>query len=128
MYIRISSLSSLFTVPCPVRNLTISVESNATLVVVEWEDSACPNGNVTYVVLVTCTDEATLEMILADVFSRLFGQDLRIEIPDPGPYVNCMAAVIASNSAGNSSESREQVVTPQGGKPRTHSHLSSQFV
>ena len=108
-----------FAAPTEVRNLSISSLSNDTALLVLWKDSASPNGVVTYTVRVTCYDLATSAVSFDQTYDASFGGDLRIEIPFDGglePFANYTVAAVASNSAGNSSESTDHFITPQGGK------------
>ena len=121
----IVSFLSLFAVPSEVLNLTISPQSNDTLLLVTWEDSANPNGNVTYLIRVTCYDLVTDSFTFDQSYTRVYQGDLSIEVAFPSglePFANYTATAVASNSAGNSSEITDQFTTPQGGKMHTHLH------
>ena len=110
---------SFLAVPSEVQTLTISPQSNGTLLRVLWEDSANPNGVVTYLVRVTCYDLATSTATFDQMYTRAYMGDLSIEVAFPDglePYANYTATAVASNSAGNSSEITDQFTTPQGGK------------
>ena len=107
--------------------MSISSLSSDTGLLIVWEDSASPNGVVTYTVRVTCYDLATSTVCFDKIYDASFGGDLRIEIPfgeGLEPYANYSAAAVASNSAGNSSESTDHFITPQGGKlTHTSTHM-----
>ena len=115
----------MFAVPSAVQNLTISQQNNEALLVC-WDDSASPNGNLTYIIYVTCFDLATSSLTFAEEYTVLFGEDRRILISFTDglePYAEYNAMAVASTSAGNSSEMTDQLTTPQGGK----THTVSQF-
>ena len=119
-------VSLSFAVPSQVLNLTISSQSNGTLLLVTWDDSANPNGIITYLVRITCFDLVTASLTFDESYTRVYQGDLSIEVAFPDglePYANYTATAVASTSGGNSSEITDQFTTPQGGKMHTQSDI-----
>ena len=112
----------MFAVPSEVRNLTITQQNAETLLIL-WQDSAMPDGVVTYIIYVTCFDLATNNLTFAEVYTESFGGILSVSVTFPGglePYAVYTARALASTSAGNSSETTDRLTTPQGGKTHTN--------
>lgn len=99
-----------FLVPSDVRNLSIS--DNTTNLIISWEEPSEPNGNISYIRTLVCTDLFNGSVFLNETIVVLFVSEV---VLSQRPFIMCTVTVTPQTGAGRGNSSTESIQTPEAG-------------